>query len=82
MVNQGQDLLQLSSQSKGKANWMQIMGPTGDKQQIKEQFYSRLIPKTKLPSVSFSHALTLMMSLLGDAAQLSLLSTSSSLYLP
>lgn len=36
--------------------------------------------QTKLPSVSFNHALTLMMSLLGDAAQLSL--TSFSLYLP
>lgn len=46
MVNQGQDLLQLSSQSKGKANWTQIIGTTGDKQQIKEQFHSRLIPKT------------------------------------
>lgn len=36
--------------------------------------------QTKLPSVRFNHALTLMMSVLGDAAQLS--PTSLLLYLP
>lgn len=43
--------LQLSSQLKGKAKWTGIKGITGRNQQIKEQLYCRLIPKTSFTGI-------------------------------